>query len=168
VKQGDHFALRSAAPGDMAAILELERRTPTAAHWSEEQYRRLFAACENASRRITIVVEQISAADLTGEEEPQAVIAGFLVARSLGAEWELENLVVAEAARRRGLGKRLLGELIARARAQGAQSVFLEVRESNLAARALYESAGFAIRGRRKGYYTSPSEDALVYALGPN
>ena len=89
-------------------------------------------------------------------------ILGFLIAHHLAPEWELENLVVAPAARRRGIGKRLLEALLAAAR-ETNNSVFLEVRESNTAARALYENAGFEQTGRRPSYYASPSEDAILY-----
>ena len=71
-------------------------------------------------------------------------IQGFLIARAVGPEWELENIAIAGSARRRGLGTRLLGEFLNTARARGATSVFLEVRESNSAARRLYEKWAFS------------------------
>jgi [ribosomal protein S18]-alanine N-acetyltransferase len=86
-----------------------------------------------------------------------------LVARHLAPEWELENIVVAPSARRQGLGNRLLNALLAAARETHSASVFLEVRESNSAARTLYEKAGFKQTGRRKSYYTDPLEDAVLY-----
>jgi ribosomal-protein-alanine N-acetyltransferase len=52
------------------------------------------------------------------------------------------------------------------ARERGADTVFLEVRESNLAARRLYEKATFVEKGRRQLYYQEPEEDAIVYQLG--
>ncbi len=87
---------------------------------------------------------------------------GFLVAQRVDYEWELQNIVVAQSARRKGLGKRLLEGLLDQA-AQTNGAVFLEVRESNTAARNLYEKAGFELSGRRKSYYVDPSEDAVVY-----
>jgi len=71
--------------------------------------------------------------------------------------------VVAPTSRRQGLGRRLLHALLAGARETNSHSVFLEVRESNGAARSLYEKAGFAQTGRRKAYYKDPAEDALLY-----
>ena len=76
-----------------------------------------------------------------------------------------ENMAVSGSARRHGLGTRLLGEFLDRARGTGAEMVFLEVRESNHAARALYEKWAFVQSGRRKGYYRGPDEDALTYCL---
>jgi len=97
--------------------------------------------------------------------EESNIIQGFLVAHEVAAEWEIENVAIAGAARRRGLGTRLLGEFLDRARAEGGSSVFLEVRESNRAARQLYEKWAFAQSGRRVSYYQQPQEDAIVYRL---
>jgi [ribosomal protein S18]-alanine N-acetyltransferase len=72
---------------------------------------------------------------------------------------------VAPSARRIGVGKRLLERLLDGARETHSTSVFLEVRESNVAARTLYEKLGFRETGRRKSYYASPLEDAVLYSL---
>ncbi len=98
--------------------------------------------------------------------EEEAGVQGFITGRAVDAEWEIENIAVAEPVRRRGLGTRLLGEFLDLARDRGAGTVFLEVRESNLAARRLYEKWAFVETGRRKLYYRKPEEDAIVYQLG--
>jgi ribosomal-protein-alanine N-acetyltransferase len=64
--------------------------------------------------------------------------------------------------RRRGLARGLLRHVFAVAAAAGASSATLEVRESNAAARALYEGLGFTVEGVRRNYYQAPREDALV------
>ena len=64
---------------------------------------------------------------------------------------------------REGIGRRLLEELMSRARETGADALFLEVRESNTAARSLYEQVGFEPTGRRKSYYKEPQEDGILY-----
>lgn len=90
---------------------------------------------------------------------------GFLVGRVVADEAEVLTLAVDPAARRRGIGKSLLQEFLARAKAMGAVSVFLEVADGNDAACALYLSAGFSLQGRRKTYYrnsTGRGVDALV------
>ena len=92
-------------------------------------------------------------------------ILAFLVARRVGAEWELENLVVAQEARRQGIGSLLVFELVAHARAQRGTAIFLEVRESNRIARALYCKAGFKGQTLRKSYYSNPTEDAILLRL---
>jgi ribosomal-protein-alanine acetyltransferase len=80
-------------------------------------------------------------------------------------EAHLLNIAVAPAARRRGLGARLLWHLIDRAAGQGLARMFLEVRAANLPALALYRAFGFVQVGVRKAYYPGKNgrEDALVY-----
>lgn len=81
----------------------------------------------------------------------------------MAPEWEIENIVVAPKVRRKGIGRQLVDALLAAAGETNSESVFLEVRESNAAARKLYESAGFQQNGRRKSYYSDPPEDAILY-----
>lgn len=130
-------------------MMILASRAVTAAQWSPAQYDRVLA---DPSCRALVI-------------EEAAHLHGLLVARQIAQEWEIENLAVAGPARRRGLGTRLLGEFLNQVRAQGAHAVFLEVRESNRAARALYEKWAFAESGRRAGYYHHPEEDAILYRL---
>jgi len=141
--------VRPATPADIPAMMRMEKRSVTAAHWSREHYDRVFSG--DSPRRVALVIE-----DTAG-------LQGFLVAQGIAPEWEIENLAVAGAARRRGLGTRLLREFLDRARAEGAQAVWLEVRESNRAARALYEKWAFVESGRRTRYYKQPEEDAVGY-----
>lgn len=92
---------------------------------------------------------------------------GFILMRLVLDEAEILTLAVQPAARRAGLGGRLVGEGVVRATQGGAARVFLEVAESNAAARALYARAGFAEVGRRRAYYRRPDgsrEDALTLA----
>jgi len=97
-----------------------------------------------------------------GADEP---IVGFLIARCLPEEWEIENVVVEENARQAGIGSSLVRCLEQEALAAGVWSIILEVRESNAPARRLYEKNGFTSEGRRKNYYESPDEDAILYRL---
>jgi ribosomal-protein-alanine N-acetyltransferase len=149
--------IRRATPADIPAMMALERHAATAAHWSAEQYETVFSG--EAPSRVVLIIEEEA-----GEEE--AGVQGFIAGRALDEEWEIENIAVARPARRRGLGTRLLGEFLDLARSGGAQAVFLEVRESNLAARRLYEKWAFVESGRRKLYYHEPEEDAIVFRLG--
>lgn len=79
--------------------------------------------------------------------------AGFLVARVAADEAEILNLVVAEGARRKGIGRELVAAALEKARQSGASAVFLEVAADNPAGCALYESAGFRKVGVRPDYY---------------
>jgi len=81
-------------------------------------------------------------------------------------EAEIANLAVSDEARRAGIGARLLDFAVAAADHRQCRVVFLEVRESNVAARALYASRGFQVAGRRSKYYRKPVEDALVLRRG--
>jgi ribosomal-protein-alanine N-acetyltransferase len=142
---------RLAVESDMAAVMELEQRTANAAHWGEAQYKQIFQA---EPRRVMLLVEDAN------------LLRGFVVASAVAAEWEIENVAVDEAFRRQGLGRVLMESLIAKARAEQAESIFLEVRESNGSARSLYEKAGFMQSGRRTAYFRNPTEDAVLYRLG--
>ncbi len=79
-------------------------------------------------------------------------------------ECEVLQLATAPMLQRQGLGRWLMEKLLFEMRQKGAHAVFLEVRRSNVAARALYEGLGFALCGLRRGYYFigNQSEDALV------
>ncbi len=93
--------------------------------------------------------------------------AGFLLGRAVAGEAELLTLAVAPESRRLGLGRRLVARFLYQARLRGAALAFLEVAAGNAGAVALYDSAGFAVAGRRRGYYARPDggrEDALVMA----
>lgn len=157
--------IRLATPADIPSILHLERESAFAAHWTEQQYRQAFGS--GGGKRLVLVADTSvdSAADRTIVAAAAPNLLGFLVALHLVPEWELENIVVATSARRQGLGKRLLRFLLAAARETNSQSVFLEVRESNAAARSLYEKMGFEQTGSRKAYYTNPVEAAVLYRL---
>jgi [ribosomal protein S18]-alanine N-acetyltransferase len=148
-------------------MMDLERQSPSAGHWSRNQYDALFATSggQQQSERLALLVEN------DGEARPKGVlyatsgILAFLIAHRIDAEWELENIVVAGTARRRGVALRLLGEFIEHAKAEQATEVSLEVRESNQGARALYRKAGFTETGLRKSYYSNPYEDAILCRL---
>ena len=95
------------------------------------------------------------------------VVAGYVVAWVVVDEAEIANIAVAPAARRLGIGARLLDDAVAALAVRGARAIYLEVRRSNAAARALYASRGFREVGCRRGYYRNPVEDALVLRRDP-
>ena len=142
--------IRAAVSADLPALMTLERHAATAARWPSDRYEALLhdANCN----RVVLVIEEKQ-------------VQGFIIAGVVGLEWEIENMAIAASVRRRGLGTRLLGELLDRARARGAESVFLEVRRSNHPARALYEKYLFVESGHRRKYYKDPEEDAVLYRL---
>jgi len=89
-------------------------------------------------------------------------VAGYAIAHVAADEGEILNLGVVAAHQRRGVGRRLVQAMLATLAARGAAAVYLEVRESNAAARALYEELGFGEVGRRSRYYRRPVEDAIL------
>jgi len=89
-------------------------------------------------------------------------VLGYVVAWFVSDEGEIANLAVDPARWGGGVGKILLDAALAEGARRGAESVYLEVRESNARARRLYASRGFEEVGRRKGYYRRPEEDAIV------
>jgi ribosomal-protein-alanine acetyltransferase len=143
-------AIRSATLNDVPAILALEQQAPSAAHWTSEQYNR------------SLDVGAVLVAEEAGK------LSGFVCAKAVANEWEIENVVVAAAFLRRGIANELLGKLIQRAESEAASAILLEVRESNGPARLLYEKRGFREVGRRRAYYRDPAEDAILYALRLN
>ena len=144
--------VRAALPLDGPTMLALEKRVPSAAHWPESAYQAIFNP--DAPDRIALVLENQS-----------QQLRGFVIARVCSKDCELENIVVKKTSLRSGYGRMLLHTLIAAATFQRITRIFLEVRESNQAARSFYEKLGFVISGRRAAYYQSPSEAAITYVL---
>lgn len=138
-------------------------RDSSSARWSEKQYRDLFQDTGRASRLVLVAEYEGEESNSKGAAGRNDARAGFVVARHIAPEWELENIVVRPAGRRTGVGMRLLKALLDAARDLDSEAVFLEVRESNAAARALYEKFGFRASGGRKSYYANPLEDAVLY-----
>jgi len=91
----------------------------------------------------------------------RAESAGFAMGRAVAAEVEVLTLAVDPAARRQGVGRRLVEAILDEARARGAARAFLEVVPGNLAAVCLYKGLGFTLCGRRPGYYHQPDGPRL-------
>ncbi len=89
-------------------------------------------------------------------------LAGYLCLWEIGHEIHVTNLAVHPRYRRRGMARALLASMLDDARRKSVELVFLEVRPTNVEALNLYESLGFRVIGRRKGYYFDTGEDALV------
>jgi len=94
--------------------------------------------------------------------EEDYTVVGFAVFRQVGDDGELLQIAVDGAVRRRGVGDSLMTTTLDYAKTNALNSVFLEVREGNVAAVRLYRKHGFEIVRVRKDYYNNPVEDALV------
>jgi len=136
------FRIRPATEADVPAIAALERES-FSDPWTEDGFRSLLAGYA-----------------LVAEAEDGLLGYGF--ARHAADVGEILNVAVAPAARRQGIARALVHGLLEMLAAAGVAEVFLEVRESNDAAKILYEALGFTPVGRRPRYYRKPLEDALI------
>jgi len=141
------LGIRMARRDDVEDVAAIERRS-FSDPWSAASFRALFG---------NPLVHFAVAEDILTSR-----VLGYVVAWFVADEGEIANIAVADDARRSGVGARLLDHALGAAARRRCRVLFLEVRESNAAARALYASRRFEIAGRRAGYYRKPVEDALV------
>lgn len=94
--------------------------------------------------------------------DEQREIAGYAGMWIIVDEAHVTNIAIAEPYRGRGWGEALVSALMDKAVERGAVSMTLEVRASNQTAQKLYSKLGFAVKGRRRSYYTDNQEDALI------
>lgn len=97
--------------------------------------------------------------------ECDGVICGYVGMYLISGEGEITNLAVTASYRRHGIGAMLISALKG---TDGLSRLMLDVRESNIAARSLYEKSGFKIDGKRKNFYEKPREDAVLMSLDIN
>lgn len=145
-KMEDGLTLGPMTLDDLDEVLGIERasfQTP----WSRGAFR--YELTENRVARSVVV--------RIGRQ-----LTGYLCLWEIGHEIHVTNLAVHPSFRRRGIARVLLGSILEEARRSGVELVFLEVRPTNVEALTLYESLGFRVIGRRKGYYFDTGEDALV------
>lgn len=154
--------IRPAVPPDLEAMLRIERAS-FSDPWSEDAFTTALAL-----ERMRVYVAEMNADHQQGGDG-EAGLLGYVVALVIGPEAEIADLAVAPRARRRGIGRALLERALVELAEEGVRTLYLEVRESNLPARSLYDSYGFDPVGRRRGYYREPLEDALVLrrTIGP-
>jgi ribosomal-protein-alanine acetyltransferase len=154
---------RASGPSRIALVIEVAGSDAVpAAQGAGETLAGQPAGCQRYVEQKLGKREEVEEMDEQELDEPTQ-IQGFVIVKAVGVEWEIENIAIASPVQRLGLGTRLITHVLDVARAKGAESIFLEVRESNLAARHLYEKWAFVESGRRKQYYQGPREDAIVY-----
>jgi [ribosomal protein S18]-alanine N-acetyltransferase len=142
------YRIRSAVPADAASLVEIERRC-FSDPWSETSFREAL----DSPWTFGLVAHRGNG------------VAGYLIGREVAGTGEVLNLAVAPDYRRHGVARALLRAALGYLRKRRVEEVFLEVRESNQSAQALYLSSGFRPVGQRAAYYRNPKEDALVLWL---
>jgi len=144
----DHSVARLGVT-DIGDVMELERlcfRT----RWTREQF---LLGLERKAFRILGVRER-------------GVLIAYCAFSVIAGEMEIMNIAAHPFHRRKGLGARLMHEVLRLCRAEGVAEGFLEVRSSNAGAIDLYKKFGFMQIGTRKNYYPDNKEDALLFRLG--
>jgi ribosomal protein S18 acetylase RimI-like enzyme len=138
--EGDRISIRPAVGEDLQHIFAIQATAPEASQWNADDYLAF-------STHVALMGGRI---------------AGFLVSRQVAdGEREILNVAVDPGRRRRGVARELIREELAR----WPGTHFLEVRESNAAARRLYESLGFEQVGARPAYYENPTETGIVMRI---
>ena len=145
--------VRSARPDDAEILLEIDGLVNVSS-WSPRQF---AAACDSA----------MTAAESVLVWEFKGRVCGFIIFSTVLDEVCIHNLAVHPARQGAGFGRKLVVAALELAKQQGAGRCLLEVRESNTAARGLYEALYFHLDGVRKGYYPTATgrEDALLMSL---
>ncbi len=141
--------LRPATAADLAPVAAIEAAA-FSDPWSLEAFQALLGQPQ-------VAWDVAVAADGT--------VVGYCVLLLAGVEGDVANIATAPGWRGRGVAHRLLVEACRTARRRGVDALFLEVREGNAPARALYARHGFQPVGRRRAYYRDPVEDALILRL---
>ena len=106
-----------------------------------------------------IAVEMSGSADNTGE------VVGYFIFYDIFPECQILNVAVKESRRNRKIATRLFYAVFEYAKSANLTEFYLEVRQSNEKAVALYKKFGFKIDGVRKDYYKNPKEDAILMSL---
>ncbi|MBN1464192.1 ribosomal protein S18-alanine N-acetyltransferase [candidate division KSB1 bacterium] len=145
--QKNSVTLRLATDADMEEIATLEQQL-FAPPWSANSFR-----AELSNRASTTLVLACASR-----------IIGYAVMWQISAEMQITKMAVAPPFRNMGIATWTMERIFEWARQQQVRDVFIEVRASNSSALCLYEKFGFALQGRRKGYYEAPREDALLLA----
>lgn len=148
---------------DLDLVCEMEKRA-YAHPWTVRHFRDSLAA----GHPVVLLLGEARPGEVSVSHQDGRVLLGYMVAMRGVDEVHLLNITVSPDHRRQGWGRFLLDALVLWSRGQGAHCLWLEVRESNAPARALYTRYGFHQVGLRKGYYPDgprDRENAIVMSL---
>lgn len=139
------MTIESMTVDDISQVAEIERQI-FSIPWSEKSFRNSM----ESDNTIYIVAK---------ENNNVAGYAGMYLSFEEG---NITNVAVNPLSRRKGIGEKIVRDILNRAYEKGVRDVFLEVRETNSVAIALYEKIGFKEEGIRKNFYDKPRENALI------
>ena len=140
-----NITIRRMQPSDLTQVCEIEREN-FSLPWSEKSF------ADSMERNDTVFLVALA------DDE----VAGYIGCYCIAGEGEITNVAVKSSCRRNGIGGMLLEKLYEEGALLDTQEFFLEVRESNEAAIALYSRQGFVKEGIRKNFYEQPVENALI------
>lgn len=147
------YSIEPMREGDLSEVVEIEEVSGLN-RWGYDAYRRELLKNENSV--------MFTARNLYGGGPD---VVGFFAGWIVEDELHVNNIASHPGYRGIGIGRSLLQAGIEEGRRRGVSYVLLEVRDSNIAAQSLYKKVGFDIIGRRRAYYRTPTEDALVMKL---
>lgn len=139
---------------DLKQIIALDQRSFTLP-WPESSFR--FELEKNQAAHCWV-------AEVPGESP---VVIGMIIIWLIVDEIHIATFAVDDVFRNHHIGQRLLAHALVKSHENGGKKSFLEVRRSNLAARALYKKFGFMEIGVRQKYYSDNREDAIMMNLDP-
>jgi ribosomal-protein-alanine N-acetyltransferase len=144
VGNASSIAVRWMSSSDVPNVVSILKECPEAPMWSGES---LLESVSNGLAWVNVT---------------DGSTAGVLIGRVAADEFEILNLAIGRAYRRRGIATQLVIFALEHARVAGARRAYLEVRASNEGGIALYTGLGFRTYGRRPNYYHDPVEEALL------
>lgn len=142
---GKIATIRPLAPDDVEAIADIDAKC-IKNPWSKKDFEDFFKYMDN----------HYLVAECDG------MMVGFVGFMKYVDEGDITRIAVLPEYRKNHIAEALMDKLFALVEACGVKTIRLEVRESNVAARGLYDKLGFITDGVRKGYYTNPIEDGIV------
>lgn len=150
---------------DIPYIVDIEKLSQPEP-WTSQSFLEELNRLHSHMRVARLLPENIADGDLS--PSPPGGIVGYICFWCVADEVQVLNIAVHHDFRRRAVASRLLADAIRTGREKNAEVVTLEVRESNMPARMLYERFGFRAVGKRPNYYGTHGESAILMELEIN
>ena len=154
--------IRKMTMEDIPFVVEIENQC-FSLPWSAKSFEDSLAREDTL---FLVCVEDDRSGDIQTVEDSASPVAGYMGLYLSFDEASVTNVAVSPAYRKKGYGEALVVAAKEEAKAAGAESIFLEVRMSNIPAISLYKKLGFEELGIRKKFYEHPVEDAIIMKVG--